>query len=229
MKIYNEKDIKIASIPNDAKFVDLTGLKIGEIEIIGYAGSKRGKPYAKRPLGDLIHYFWYKKGSLFGKSKGSSLLRGNTQGKLLKLYTHLNYPSEYISWCGMKKRCYQKTHDSYYRYGAKGIEVCDRWLESFENFIIDMGVKPTLKHTIDRIDNNKNYCKENCKWSTSAQQSQNKSSNHYLTYNNETKTISEWAQILKINRSTLYYKLYKKRLSLNEIVKTKIKNGAQIF
>lgn len=81
--------------------------------------------------------------------------------------------TEYHSWAAMKQRCYYQGHQEYENYGGRGIAVCEEWLDSFESFLQDMGHKPSEKHSIDRIDVNGNYCKENCKWSTPKEQAAN--------------------------------------------------------
>lgn len=86
--------------------------------------------------------------------------------------------STYNSYKNMKARCYSVKNTRYDRYGGRGITVCDRWLESFENFYVDMGDKPSPKHSIERINNDANYCPENCKWATQREQVSNTSSNN---------------------------------------------------
>jgi len=74
----------------------------------------------------------------------------------------------------MKQRCSNPKNKDYSNYGGKGIRVCSRWLHSFENFILDMGKKPTIKHTIERFDNEENYKPSNCGWATPQEQSKNR-------------------------------------------------------
>ena len=131
---------------------------------------------------------------------------------------------EYNSWAGIIQRCTNPNNQKYMNYGGRGIKVCNRWLESFENFFEDMGEKPKpkKKYSIDRIDNDSHYscghCTEcsknnwtaNCRWATSIQQANNKgysSTNRWLTFNNQTKTITEWANHLNINRRTIMARL----------------------
>lgn len=85
-----------------------------------------------------------------------------------------SFSVEYKTWCRMKNRCYNKNNPKYKYYGGRGITVCDRWLNSYENFLEDMGRKTTTKHTLDRINVNGNYEPSNCKWSTWKEQANNK-------------------------------------------------------
>jgi hypothetical protein len=82
--------------------------------------------------------------------------------------------SEYRAWAGMMQRCYNPKNRRYSSYGGRGIAVCVRW-KSFENFISDMGLKPSADLSIDRIDNDKGYSPDNCRWATRSQQQNNKS------------------------------------------------------
>lgn len=103
--------------------------------------------------------------------------------------------SEYRAWAAIKARCHVPTSAGYYKYGAKGISVCDRWRDSFENFIADMGVKPSPQHSIDRIDPRGNYEASNCRWATVQVQSRNKTNVAMLTFYGMTKSVPDWADI----------------------------------
>lgn len=122
--------------------------------------------------------------------------------------THgLRHSSEYNTWSSMKARCYNPNNPQYKDWGGRGIKVCDRWLikgSGFENFLEDMGRKPSLKHSLDRIDNDNAYYKENCRWAIKKIQANNTRTNIYFTYNGNTKTFSEWVAEFKVNYSSAY-------------------------
>lgn len=110
---------------------------------------------------------------------------------------------EYVIWVSMKQRCSNPKVYAYHRYGGRGIKVCDRWLESFPNFLMDMGKAPSPEHSLDRIDNDKNYEPNNCKWSTRKEQSNNRVNTKRITLKGVTKRIDEWSQELSITTNTL--------------------------
>ena len=96
-----------------------------------------------------------------------------------RMTTHGHHPTgkqtpEYTAWCNIKIRCYNPEAENYEYYGGRGIRVCDRWLNSFENFLSDMGERPSRKHTIDRKENNGNYEPSNCRWITMLEQCANR-------------------------------------------------------
>jgi hypothetical protein len=108
-------------------------------------------------------------------------------------------------WQGMKKRCFNSRDVSYPRYGARGIKVCDRWLD-FRNFLADMGDRPPGM-TIERIDNAGNYEPGNCKWATAMEQSANTRKNRMITANGKTLHMSAWARELELNIGTIRWRL----------------------
>jgi hypothetical protein len=116
---------------------------------------------------------------------------------------------EYRSWVGMRGRCYNKNDTSYYNYGGRGITVCDEWLASFDKFYADMGSKPIggSRYSLERIDTNKMYTPENCRWATYTEQANNRRDNINLTYKDRTQTLAQWADELGLNRGTLWGRL----------------------
>jgi len=109
----------------------------------------------------------------------------------------------------MLNRCRNENEGNYHNYGGRGIAVCERWKESFEKFFEDMGPRPSVKHSIDRIDNDGNYEPGNCRWATSKEQSRNKRVNYLVSHDGETKCVSEWAEKHGLKSSVLYYRLVK--------------------
>lgn len=110
-------------------------------------------------------------------------------------------------WHSMRARCDNDKHPSFINYGGRGIKVCPEWA-SFSVFLRDMGERPAGK-TIDRIDNNGDYCKENCRWVSMKQNSNNRRNNRLLTLHGKTHTVAQWAALTGINENTIRARLYR--------------------
>jgi len=116
------------------------------------------------------------------------------------------YWYEFRSWAMMRERCLSLANHAYKDYGGRGIMICERW-SKFENFFTDMGPKPSRKHSIERIDNNKGYEPGNCKWATALEQANNKRNNVFLTWDGETRTTAEWSRHTGISTQLLWHRL----------------------
>lgn len=118
----------------------------------------------------------------------------------------------YVIWKAMKDRCYSPKRYHYHNYGGRGIKVCDRWRDSFENFIADMG-EPPDGHTIDRIDNNGNYEPSNCRWATYETQLNNTRSNRMITAFGKTQSMTLWAREYGLPVTTLRNRLFRAKMN----------------
>lgn len=133
---------------------------------------------------------------------------------------------EYMAWACMIARCHG-TSERYRRlYTSRGITVCDRWRNSFEAFLSDMGQKPSAKHSLDRIDNNRGYEPGNCRWATQKEQLRNSRRAVNVTFNGRTMCVVEWAEEIGIERSALLRRLQKWGVekALTTPVSTKFRN-----
>lgn len=125
------------------------------------------------------------------------------------IHGHSPYKNKSVTyniWCCMRQRCSNPKIGCYERYGGRGIKVCERWQNSFENFLADMGEAPAGMQ-IDRINNDGNYEKDNCRWSTSKDQANNRRSNVYHTYRGKEYTISQLADVAGISMKLMWYRL----------------------
>lgn len=191
-----------------AKRLDLEGQRFGRLLVISEAGKHKNGNYTWNCLCDC------------GNScviAGSNLKSGGTvscgcrrrEGFIERTVTHgctreRRRMAEYNIWNGIKERCLNPNNPSYVDYGARGITVCEEWKRSFETFLQDMGLRPSPKHSIDRINNDGPYSSENCRWSTQKEQTRNKRSNVYLSLNGVRKTLMEWSEITGIKFCTIH-------------------------
>lgn len=114
-----------------------------------------------------------------------------------------NISPTFRTWCSVIQRCTDKNGTGYKKYGAKGITVCDRWLNSFESFLADMGERPSSKYSIDRIDPRQGYYPENCRWATMKEQQNNRTNNRLITVDGQTKTLMQWSECLGMNHTSI--------------------------
>jgi hypothetical protein len=200
-------------------FRDLTGQRFGQLVAIEYIkSSKRSKWLCVCDCGKETNVIT------------DNLTRGHTTScgcirpkALLKAVTkhEMCHTKVYHAWNAMRSRCINENNSKYPIYGGRGIKVCDRWVDSFENFYEDMGEPPTPKHSIDRIDVNGNYEPSNCKWSTQKEQCNNQRRCRKIEYNNETHTIKEWAELKGISYSKLIQRIDKLNWTFEKAISTK--------
>lgn len=114
---------------------------------------------------------------------------------------------EYWTWWRIRGRCYSPKHHNYARYGGRGIRVCTRWLDSFHDFLSDMGPKPSPKHSIERLDNDGDYEPGNCIWATAQKQNSNRTTVVLVTAFGKTQSVSEWSRETGIGRLAITYRL----------------------
>ena len=142
-------------------------------------------------------------------------------------YSHrLSRSPMYPVWVCMKQRCSNPHNKSYKNYGARGISVCDEWINSYPAFYewaIKSGYKKGL--TIERIDNNKDYSPENCKWISKAAQSKNRRNVIVITYKGKTQCLADWARELGISRATIKSRLDQGRTVEEAFCKTDWRKG----
>lgn len=114
---------------------------------------------------------------------------------------------EYTCWANIRSRCGNPNNPEYHRYGGRGIVVCERWTK-FENFLADMGRRPSEKHSIERKNNDLGYFKDNCRWATRKEQQRNLSTNRLITIDGVTRCVAEWAEVTGINVNTIRVRLH---------------------
>lgn len=152
-----------------------------------------------------------------GKIKSCGCLVRETSRETLSTH-RLSKTRLYRVYCGIKARCYNPKNECYRIYGGRGITMCEEWKNnflSFYNWAINNGHREDL--SIDRINNDGNYEPNNCRWATPKEQSNNTRRCIYVTYNNETHTITEWGRILNIDADTLLTRYHRNKNNLDRV------------
>ncbi len=145
-------------------------------------------------------------------------------------YHSLSKLPEHSIWRGILQRCYNPKRVKYKIYGARGIVVCDRWLErygkGFKNFLQDMGPRPGKEWSIERIDNSGVYSPENCKWATKKEQARNRTTSRVEEYKGAKKSLAEWADTAPVSYATLQARL-NKGWSMEKAMETPLRSKLQ--
>lgn len=191
--------------------IDIVGNTYNSLTVIEYAGKKKNDALWKCQC--VCGGIKYVITTSLKRNKVKSCGCSNSDNRFIH---GMSKSSEWSTWKSMKSRCQKENDKCYKDYGARGITVCERWNNSFIDFVSDMGKKPSSLHTLDRINNNGNYEPKNCKWSTMTEQCRNRRNNIFITHNDRTLILAEWARELNINHNTLIYHL--KRKSIAEII-----------
>lgn len=192
------------------RFENIVGKKYGRLNVLSlYSKDAKGqnlKWLCRCDCGKDVIVFG---GNLKnGHTISCSCHRKEAVAKVLTKHNHANSGKEtpeYNAWLAMKYRCYNSTSNKAYKnYGGRGIKMCDRWLENFSNFLEDMGLRPSPKHSLDRYpDMNGNYTPENCRWATKKEQSDNRRNNVWIVHEGIRMTLQDWSNELGMFSSNL--------------------------
>ena len=195
---------------------DETGNVYGKLTVLAYApGGKKASWKCRCECGSVVIV------------QGANLRSGNSRScsKACGCTRHGHsrvgrLTPEYHCWQAMRQRCCNADDKAYRNYGGRGIRVCERWKESFERFLADMGPRPSPNHSIDRIDNDGDYKPSNCRWAVKIAQDNNRRTNHFVTHDGKTKTVAQWAKCLGIGYGVLYHRLSKHNWCLGEVIRS---------
>jgi hypothetical protein len=196
---------------------DLRGQKFNRLRVIqnaGFVKNKLNKIYLWLCLCDCGKETIVRHSNLiYGISKSCGCL--NNEKRHLKRTHGKSTSSEYYSWTDMKTRCLNKNRKVYKDYGGRGILICERWLHSFENFLLDMDNKPNRQYTLERINVNGNYEPSNCKWLHKKEQAKNTRRTHYIEYNGMKMNLTDWLRYFKVKKNNIHRQL--KKHSIQEL------------
>jgi hypothetical protein len=135
---------------------------------------------------------------------------------------------EYKAWCRIRTRCYSESDPDYKNYGGRGIVVCDRWNESFADFLHDMGPRPSDQHASGRKDNNGPYSPDNCSWETRIQQNNNKRDNRRIEFDGQSLTLAEWSRKTGFTLKQIWSRI-NRGWSAQQTLTTPIQNAISLY
>lgn len=186
------------------KFIDMTGLRYGLLTVLHRGGAQGKGQVAWRCVCDCGNEALVRGDQLrSGHTRSCGCIR--LEAVRAAVQTHgMSRTRMHIIWLQMKRRCHSPSSKNYAMYGARGIEVCERWRDSFQTFYDDMGEPPSAKHTLDRKDNNGHYSPENCRWATRAEQMRNTRATRFIDIDGDVRTLTEWRRHFNVPTGTFY-------------------------
>lgn len=202
------------------KFIDLTGQKFGRLIVISRVVNNKSNGARWNCLCDCgKEKIVYSDHLRSGNTKSCGCLHRELASKRKKIHGYAK-TKEYNVWKAIKQRCYNPNDTDYHNYGGRGIKVSDRWLNSFENFLDDMGLKPSPEYSIDRIDNDGDYEPNNCKWSNQIEQANNKRNNIMVG----DIALPEYCRQNSLNYNTIKHRITSDKWSIEKAINTPIRN-----
>lgn len=199
---------------------DLTGKIFSHLKIIGRVGPNRKTWICQCVCGKTLNI--YESKIITNHKQSCGCMTGPTVSKFFTKHGR-NPRYLYRTWLAMNQRCFNKDNPAYDYYGGRGITVCEEWRGNFERFRDDIGERPDVNYTVDRIDNNKGYSKDNCRWSTKKEQSNNTRKVIKVTVHGEIRNLREWCEFLGITISSLIYRRKKYQISNEETIRYYLK------
>lgn len=236
--VIDEKDFDIdkfnkPQLPINSKFKDLTNQRFGRLLVFSYSGKQGRKTtwLCKCDCGN-----WSTNVVTWALTSGSTLscgcfskeklVEGRNKHKCGVVKHGMTCTRVYNIWSGMLQRCNNPKASKYENYGGRGIKVCERW-KTFENFYFDMG-DPLETQTIERIDSDKDYSPENCKWATYAEQNRNTKNNSNFTLSGKTQCLTDWCREYNIKITTVLGRL-ERNWAFQDALETPIKKSSRVY
>lgn len=195
---------------------DLTGRQFGRLVPLGPI-----ERIYREPRGTEVIWLCHCECGELTRVRAQWLRTGNTKScgclnqeklrsRLLAQVTHgASGTPEFWIWSAAKGRCHNENDKRYHQYGGRGIKMCERWRDSFANFIADMGLKPTPDHSLDREDNDGDYEPGNCRWATGIDQANNTRRNLFIEAFGKRQTLSQWARELGMRPATIWHRIFR--------------------
>lgn len=199
------------TLPWPPKWEAINEAKFGQLTVVAFSSSKTS--FGQSQVVCLCTCGWYVDVPPFRLRGGNTtscgcVFKASLRQRNSDRATHkmIGTP-EYRAWQAIKNRCLNSNDDRYKWYGARGITVCDHWIESFENFYVDVGPRPSRQYTIERRDNNRGYSPDNVYWATSIEQNRNLRTTKLYTLSGQAKPLGAWVDEYKVSHDLVYQRV----------------------